>query len=246
MLDNRIGWAVFYMKKAGLVRSEKGAVSITDEGRKTLEENPEGIDRKYLMTVPRYREYHDSMTGRRGKRADDEGAEISEQTPEDMLRSGHGMIRRTVESELLEKIKKNTPSFFETLVLELIRKMGYGIDHRVLGRTRDGGIDGVIREDRLGFNEIYFQAKRWDSTVPIHQVRDFAGALLSKKSKKGIFITSSDFSKDAYEFVKTIDSKIILVNGDKLAEYMYECDLGVSVEDAFEIKKVDEDYFSDG
>ena len=112
-----------------------------------------------------------------------------------------------------------------------------------MGRTGDGGIDGVIKEDKFGFDEIYFQAKRWKGTVPIHQVRDFAGALMANKSKKGIFITSSDFSSDAYTFVKNIDAKIILINGEKLAEYMYDYNLGVSVEDTYEVKKIDDDYF---
>jgi restriction system protein len=185
------------------------------------------------------------MMEKRKERSQDETEEVSEQSPEDMIISGHKSIRRNIESELLEKINNNSPEFFESLVLELIRKMGYGINHKVLGRTGDGGIDGVIQEDKLGFDEIHFQAKRWKGTVPIHQVRDFAGALMAKKSKKGIFITSSDFSTDAYDYVKKIDPRIILINGEKLAEYMYDYNLGVSVEDKYEIKKIDEDYFEE-
>ena len=115
----------------------------------------------------------------------------------------------------------------------------------MLGHTRDGGIDGVVREDKLGFNKIYFQAKRWKGTVPIHQIRDFAGALMSKKSKKGIFITSSDFSDDAYKFVNDIETKIVLINGIELTEHMYNYNLGVSVKDTYTLKRIDEDYFAD-
>ena len=123
--------------------------------------------------------------------------------------------------------------------------MGYGIDHRVLGRTGDGGIDGVIKEDKLGSDENRFQAKRRKGTVPVHQVRDFAGALMAKKSKKGVFMTSSDFSNDAHAFVNDIESKIILINGERSVQCMYDYSLGVYVEGIYEIKKIDEDYFSD-
>ena len=175
----------------------------------------------------------------------DEGdeKEISEQSPEDMMISGHVSIRESVEKELREKINSNTPSFFESLVLELVSKMGYGVDSHVVGRTGDGGIDGIIREDKLGFDEIYLQAKRWKGTVPIHHVRDFAGALMAKKSTKGIFITSSDFSEDARDFVGDINSKIILINGEDLARYMYDYDIGVRTKNTYEIKQIDEDYF---
>ena len=230
LFENRVGWATFDLKKAGLVNREKGIVSITDDGKRILEQNPIQIDRKFLHTIPKYQEFYNKMMEKRKERSQEEVEEISEQSPEDMIISGHKTIRRNVENDLLEKINDNTPEFFESLVLELIRKMDYGIDHKVLGRTGDGGIDGVIKEDKLGFDEIYFQAKRWKGTVPIHQVRDFAGALMAKKSRKGIFITSSDFSNDAYVFVKNIDAKIILINGEKLAEYMYDYNLGVNPE----------------
>lgn len=245
LFENRVGWATFDLKKAGLVNREKGVVSITEEGGKILQQNISQIDRKFLLTIPTYQEFINNMKEKRREKIHEESEEISEQSPEDMIISGHRTIRRSVENELLEKINENTPEFFEFLILELIRKMGYGIDHKVLGRTGDGGIDGVIMEDKLGFDEIYFQAKRWKGTVPIHQVRDFAGALLAQKSRKGIFITASDFSNDAYEYVKNIDAKIILINGDKLVEHMYDYNLGVNIEDTYEIKKIDEDYFSD-
>ncbi len=245
LFENRIGWATFDLTKAGLVNREKAIVSITDDGKRILDQNPPLLDRKFLHTIPKYKEFYNKMIEKRKERSQEEPEEISEQSPDDMIISGSKTIRRNVENDLLEKINDNSPEFFESLVLELIRKMGYGIDHKVLGRTGDGGIDGVIKEDKLGFDEIYFQAKRWKGTVPIHQVRDFAGALMAKKSRKGIFITSSDFSNEAYEYVKNIDSKIILINDEKLSQYMYDYNLGVIVEDTYEIKKLDEDFFSE-
>ncbi|MEM3064470.1 MAG: restriction endonuclease [Candidatus Nitrosotenuis sp.] len=243
LFENRIGWATFDLSKAGLVKREKGFVTITEEGKKILSTNPEKIDRKFLLSVPKYAEFYKSMMEKRKERIDDELT--TNESPEDMMITGHKIIRKNVESELLEKIENISPQFFERLVLELVRNMGYGIDHAVLGRTGDGGIDGVIKEDKLGLDEIYFQAKRWKGTVPIHQVRDFAGALMANKSKKGIFITSSDFSNDAYSFVKNIDSKIILINGEQLARFMYDYNLGVKVQDTYEIKKIDYDYFEE-
>ena len=246
LFGNRIGWAIFDLNKAGLIKREKGIAVITDDGKRILAQNPSIIDRKFLLSVPKYSQFHDTMSEKRKEKLPQEEIEISSnQSPEDMIIVGHKIIRKNIESELLDKINNNTPKFFEKLVLELVRSMGYGIDHAVLGMTGDGGIDGVIKEDKLGFDEIYFQAKRWQGSIPIHQVRDFAGALLAKKSKKGIFITSSDFTSEAYDFVKKIDSKIILINGEGLARYMYDYGIGVKIQEAYEIKSIDEDYFDE-
>ncbi|HXG74679.1 MAG TPA: restriction endonuclease [Candidatus Nitrosotenuis sp.] len=246
LFENRIRWAMFDLSKAGLVKREKASVTITEDGKKILVTNPKEIDRKFLLMLPKYAEYYKSMMEKRKERSDEENIEVTaNESPEDMMINGHKIIRKNVEKDLLEKIESISPQFFERLVLELVRSMGYGIDHTVLGRTGDGGIDGVIKEDKLGLDEIYFQAKRWKGTVPIHQVRDFTGALMANKSKKGIFITSSDFSSDAYSFVKNIDSKIILINGERLARFMYDYNLGVKVQDTYEIKKIDDDYFDE-
>ena len=197
------------------------------------------------MKIPAFKKFTDKRQGgTEGGPSIIDGGD-SGQSPEEMIISGYKNIKENVKHELLEKINSNSPDFFERLVLELVRKMGYGINHEVLGHTGDGGIDGVIREDKLGFNEIYFQAKRWKGTVPIYQIRDFAGALMSKKSKRGIFITSSDFSDDAHKFVKDIETKIVLINGIELTEHMYNYNLGVSVKDTYTLKRIDEDYFVD-
>ena len=242
---NRIRWTTFELLKAGLVNREKAIVSITEQGRNVLKQNPDIIDRKYLNRFPAFREYIAKIR-QKNKQKDkqkDKPSKLPDQTPEEMIHSGHQLVRQIVENELLTKTTESTPDFFEGMVLELIRKMGYGISHEVLGGAHDGGIDGVILEDKLGMDEIYFQAKRWSSTVPIHQVRDFAGALMSKKSKRGIFITSSTFSPDTYEYIESIDAKIILIDGKKLTEYMYDYNLGVKIIDNYEIKKIDEEYF---
>ena len=245
ILSNRVGWAMWHLKKAELLSVERGIYSITDNGKDVLKQNPAQIDYTFLMSIPAYKKFNNS-----GKSRDEElDLEPSKDdyllSPEYLIDKGHKTIRENVKKELLEKINENSPYFFEKLVLDLVRKLEYGIDHKVLGRTGDGGIDGVIKEDKLGFDEIYLQAKRWKGTVPIHQVRDFAGALMEKKSKKGIFITSSDFSKDAYRYVENINVKIILINGDALTDYMYEYNLGVRVEGPYRIKKIDDDYFND-
>lgn len=244
LLYNRVDWATFELNKAGLIKRDKGIVNITDDGKKVLSKNLKNIDRKFLLTVPKYAEFYKNMMEKRKERPDVDADEVTtNESPEDLMINGYKLNRKSVETDLLDKVGNISPQFFERLVLELVRNMGYGIDHTILGRTGDGGIDGVIREDKLGLDEIYFQAKRWKGTVPIHQVRDFAGALMANKSKKGIFITASDFSNDAYSFVKTIDSKIILINGEQLTKFMYDYNLGVKVQDTYEIKKIDDDYF---
>lgn len=244
LFKNRIAWATFDLRKAKLIDGERGFVSITDDGRNILEKNPKKIDRNYLRIIPAYREFLNKMEGEE-KEHSQKTEEITEQSPEDMIITGHDYIRKNIERELLEKINENTPEFFETLVVKLIRKMRYGINHTMVGRVNDGGIDGIIKEDKLGFDEIYLQAKRWKQTVPVDKIREFAGALATKKSDKGIFITTADFSVEAYNFVENVNVKIILINGEKLIKYMYEYNLGVNVVSTYEIKKIDEGYFSD-
>lgn len=168
----------------------------------------------------------------------------NKQSPEDMMDEGYKMIKNNVKNELEEKIKTITPSFFEELVVELIRKMGYGISHNVTGQPGDGGIDGIIEEDKLGFDKIYIQAKRWERTVSEPELRSFVGALQSKQSKKGIFITSSNFSDSARDYIKQSGSNILLIDGKKLIEYMYEYDLGLKSKGSYQIKEIDEKYFA--
>ena len=245
-LHNRIQWACFEMKVAGLVDIENAIVSITPDGKKILEKGHNGIDQKLLRTLPKYVQYLERIHKKEtGSDSSEQTNEKPEQTPEDMINEGYKIINETVKNELLEKIGKNSPRFFEETVLKIIQSMGYGIDHKVLGQSHDGGIDGMIKEDKLGFEKIYFQAKRWQANVPVDQIRGFAGALMSRKSKKGIFITSSDFTHEAYKFVKKIDTTIILINGERLAEYMYDYGIGVNIDSTYQIKKIDDEFFNE-
>ena len=215
-------------------------MKITSSGQEILQKNPNEINRKYLMGIPTYFEYINNLK-------DDDNSDLA--TPvdenassEDIMNSGFRKYRQELESDILDKVKNNTPDFFEQLVVDLIEKMGYGRG-TVTGKSGDGGIDGLIDEDKLGLSQIFLQAKRWKGTVPGKEIRDFAGMLDSKKSKKGIFITTSDYSHEAKEFVKTTSSKIILINGKKLTELMFEYNVGFSTGVKMELKTIDEDYF---
>ena len=174
--------------------------------------------------------------------------EEDNQGPEGAIDENYQRIREGLAAELLEKIKNNTPVFFEELVIDLLVAMGYGgsrEDAETVGRSHDGGIDGIISEDRLGLDVVYVQAKRWEGSVGRPDIQRFAGALQGQRARKGVFITTSNFTRDAKEYVDTIDSKIVLIDGKQLAEYMIDHDIGVSVEKTYEIKRVDSDYFAE-
>lgn len=242
LIDNRCGWARFELKKAGLIEQlTDKTMKITSSGLEILQKNPDEINRKYLMGISTYFEYINKI------KENDESDSVTpvdeNASSEDIMNSGFRKYKQDVESEILDKIKDNTPDFFEQLVVDLIKKMGYGRG-TVTGKSGDGGIDGLIDEDKLGLSQIFLQAKRWKGTVPGKEIRDFAGMLDSKKSKKGIFITTSDYSHEAREFVKTTSSKIILINGKKLTELMFEYNVGFSSGVKMELKTIDEDYFS--
>lgn len=169
--------------------------------------------------------------------------------PEGTIDESYRRIREKLADDLLQQIKENTPTFFEELVIDLLVKMGYGGSRedagRAVGGSGDGGIDGIINEDRLGLDVVYVQAKRWNGNVSRPEIQKFAGALQGQRARKGIFITTSSFTKDAREYVKTIDSKIVLIDGHQLAQFMIDHNVGVSVEKTYEIKRVDSDYFSE-
>jgi restriction system protein len=174
-------------------------------------------------------------------------APVSVETPEEGLDTAYERLRGDLEAELLDQVKSASPAFFERLVIELLVEMGYGGTlseaGRVVGRSGDGGIDGIIKEDKLGLDVIYIQAKRWENTVGRPEIQKFAGALQGHRARKGVFITTSDFSRDAEEFASIIDSKIILINGAHLASLMVDHNVGVSTVRSYEVKKVDSDYF---
>ena len=199
---------------------------------------PTKIDRKFLLTIPKYHKWKKTVGQDKLKKDEDE-----DPTPTEMIGTSYKSIKQSVEQDLLEKIKGCSPEFFERLVVMLMRKMGYGISDKVTGKSGDGGIDGVIWEDKLGFSAIYLQAKRWEATVPIDVVRSFGGSLAIQKSQKGVMITTSSFPKSADDYVKQANYKIKLIDGRKLAEYMYDHDLGVVPEDSYTIKRLDESFF---
>lgn len=249
VFDNRVGWARTYLKKAGLLESTKrGYFRITERGLKVLEDGPAKIDVKYLKQFPEFVQFRTTKTTK--KEAEDKELEkYEESTPEELMEIGSQKLQEELVSELLDRIKKCSPTFFEKLVVELLVKMGYGGSladaGKAIGRTGDEGIDGMIKEDKLGLDIIYIQAKKWENQVSRPEIQKFAGALQGQRAKKGIFITTSTFSKDAIEYVSKIDSKIILIDGEHLAQLMIENDVGVSKITEYNIKKIDTDYFSE-
>ncbi len=247
LVRNRIGWVRTYLFKAGLiVQVNRGNYHISAEGKIAINDNPNGINIKYLKTLAAFQNWGNSFS----KTKDEEQIESEEtdtKTPTERLESAFNTLIEEVAVELLDKVKKSTPAFFEKLVVDLLLAMGYGgfdtANGEVTKYSGDGGIDGIIKEDKLGLDKIYIQAKRWENSVPVSAVRDFAGSLLSKKARKGVFITTSNFPASAYEYVRSIDPTLILIDGDQLTKMMLEYNVGVSTSQKYELKKLDNDYF---
>lgn len=245
ILYNRVVWARTYLKKAGLVESTKrGVVKITDRGLQVLKSNPERIDINFLDQFPEFVEFKKI---KREKPSEFTSVEV--ETPEEVLENSFQTLRQSLANEILDQIRSNPPSLFEKIVVELLVKMGYGGTLRdagqAIGKSGDEGIDGIIKEDRLGLDIIYVQAKRWANTVGRPEIQKFAGALQGQRAKKGVFITTSDFSRDAHEYAAKIDSKIVLIDGEQLAQFMIDHNIGVTPVASYEIKRIDSDYFSE-
>jgi restriction system protein len=251
VFDNRIGWAKTYLIKSGLLESPRRSYfKITERGEKVLDENPPLINMAYLKQFPEYLDFA-RQSGNSGKSSEaiDEISE-SQKTPEEILDASYQKIRSALAQELLLKIKASPPVFFERLVVELLVKMGYGGSLKDAGKatrlTNDEGIDGIIKEDKLGLDFIYIQAKRWNQQpVGRPDIQSFVGALDGQRANKGIFITTSRFADTALEYVKTITKKVILIDGEELANYMIDYGLGVSTFATYDLKKVDHDYFGE-
>lgn len=248
LFTNRVAWAKTHLKMAGLIDSSKrGSLQITDLGRKVLSENPTRIDIKVLRLQPGYE------VSRNGKRDSiqnlEETAESLTQTPEERIAIASLSLRESLVRDLITKLRSASPAFFENLVVELLVAMGYGGTRedagRAIGRSGDEGIDGIINEDRLGLDVIYVQAKRWAQTVGRPEIQKFAGALQGFRARKGIFLTTSDFSREAGEYAARIDSKIVLIDGRTLCQLMIDYGIGVSRTAVYEIKKIDHDYFDE-
>ena len=251
VFNNRVGWARSYLKQAGLLVSPKrGYFAITEQGLKLLAENPAKINVSLLERYPEFQEFRNRKKDQsKTNDASDFIEMVARETPEDALASAYRSLRKNLEDEILSSVKDSSPSFFERLVVDLLVKMGYGGNRqdagRALGKSGDGGVDGIINEDQLGLDVIYIQAKRWDGTVGRPEIQKFAGALQGQRARKGVFITTSNFSKDALEYVSMIESKIVLIDGAKLASLMAEHNVGVSVVGRYEVKKIDSDYFDE-
>lgn len=247
VVRGRVGWSRTYLYKAGLIHQVSRAnYHITEEGRKAITEHPEGISTKYLKTLEPFQHWLNMFSEEKNDAVDQEIREDN-RTPQEILDASFNTITNDVADELLQRIKACHPSFFEKLVVDVLIAMGYGGFDSSRGQVTqysgDGGIDGIIKEDKLGLDTIYIQAKRWENTVPVSSIRDFAGSLLSKKARKGVFITTSSFPQSAYEYVGSIDPRIILIDGVQLTRMMIEYNVAVSKGRVYEIKKVDNDYF---
>jgi restriction system protein len=254
--SNRVAWASIYLAQAGLLEKvSRGTYRITSRGREVLTRPPERIDVAFMSQYPEFR----AWVARSNKSEENAAAPavatpVAEDagTPEEHIEAGYTALRGSVETELLTKILAASPSFFENLVVELLVAMGYGGSRadagQALGRSGDGGLDGIIKEDKLGLDAIFIQAKRWDPTkhkVSRPDVQAFAGSLEGARARKGVFITTSTFSGEAHDYVARIEKKIILIDGPHLAALLFDHGVGVRTKDTYEIKEVDEEYFLD-
>ncbi len=250
IFTNRVGWAKTYLKKAGLLETPKrGILKITERGIKVLDENPPFINTKFLQ---QFSEYIDFAIIKKSTSSNSIVDDIDELdvTPQESIEKGYQQIRKEIQIEILNRVKSCSPEFFERLVVDLLLKMGYGGSRhdagRAIGKSSDGGIDGIIKEDKLGLDVVYIQAKRWDTTVVGRpEIQKFVGALHGQRARKGVFMTTSKFSQEAKDYVAVIDSKIVLIDGQELAQLMIDNNVGVSIVSTYEIKKIDSDYFTD-
>ena len=246
--SNRVGWAITYLKKAKLLESGKrGTFSISVRGVEVLKTEPISIDRKFLERFPEFLEFQKI-------KQDSDLVEMLlvtevDQTPQEIFDNSYQKIIKEVKESLLEQIKSSSPKFFENLVVDLLISMGYGGSRKdagsAVGKSSDGGIDGIIKEDKLGLDCIYIQAKRWETSVGRPIVQAFAGSLEGMKARKGILITTSQFTKEARDYVKIIEKRIILINGEQLSEFMIEYGVGVTEIQTYTLKKVNSDYFNE-
>ncbi len=249
---NRIGWAKTYLSKAGLIEKvSRGNIRITSQGLAVLKENPPSIKRDYLERFESFRVFKQKNNSNTLASAQQETDQ--ENSPQDILDASYKQIINTLKDDLLQEIASQSPAFFENLVVDLLLAMGYGGSitnaGKVTGKSGDEGIDGIVREDKLGFDMIYFQAKKWemDKTIGRPEVQKFVGALAGQGASKGLFISTASFSKEAIDYAsKQHTTKVVLVDGNELANLMIEHNIGVSKVSLYEIKKIDSDYFDTG
>jgi restriction system protein len=256
--DNKVAFAKSYLKQAGLIELLGGGLfKITSRGMELLQSNLKEINNSVLLKYPEFVAFKNRAG--QAKKRNDSGSSLSvdeikmsdkKQTPEDLLELGYEEIQAQLKQELLQQVKSCSPRFFEHMVVELLVKMGYGgsIEDagRAIGRSGDEGIDGFIKEDKLGLDVIYLQAKRWqDGVVGRPEIQKFVGALQGQRARKGIFITTSSFSREAIDYAKSIECKVILIDAEQLADLMVDYNLGVTPFASYELKRVNNDYFSE-
>jgi restriction system protein len=244
--QNRVGWARTHLKKAGLLeRIGSGLYKISQRGKEVLASAPPKID---VHLLDQFEEHLEFRKARKPKIETQElEAEHADQTPKEILERAYETLRGSLGEEILEKVRQAPPIFFEQLVVELLLKMGGSRQDAgsAIGRAGDGGIDGIIKEDKLGLDVIYIQAKRWASTVGRPETQAFVGSLEGHRANKGVFITTSHFSPDAKDYVTRIGKKIVLIDGEQLSDMMIDHDVGVTTEDSYVVKRIDSDYFSE-
>lgn len=255
---NRVGWAATHLKKAGLIASPaRGQVIVTAQGRAALADieraGIRALDRTWLERYPTFREWMESnranIRQRRAEVGSNGGSPIDtdRDTPAERMESAYADLQAMLADEVLERVRQVLPAYFEQIVVDLMIAMGYGGSRedagRVIGRSGDGGIDGIIDQDRLGLDRIYLQAKRWQDSVGRPIVQAFSGSLEGERATKGVLITTSTFTADARDYVQRISKKIVLIDGQRLAQLMIQHNVGVSAETTFVVKRVDSDYF---
>ena len=242
---NRVAWAKSYLKMSNLLEATKRShFKITQKGVDILKQNLESIDIKFL------KQFTDFQASSPEKRITIPTKEdVIFETPEEQIGNGYQKIRTALEQEIISILKSINPYRFEKIVVELLVKMGYGGSiqdaGKAIGKSGDEGIDGIIKEDKLGLDVIYIQAKRWEGVVGRPEIQKFVGALAGQRAKKGVFITTSGFTKEASSYALQMDTKIVLIDGETLAQYMIDYNLGVSIQNIYEIKKIDSDYFEE-
>jgi restriction system protein len=248
-LANRVAWAKVYLEQAALVSSPtRGHFAITPRGQDVLKSAPQQVTIAFLSQFPEFAAFRSRRQRAPTAREEAEPDVDDTESPEEALEAAYEKIRGGLAAELLARVKAASPRFFEQLVVDLLIKMGYGSARKgagqAIGRSGDEGIDGIISEDRLGLEQVYLQAKRWEGTVGRPEIQRFVGALHGRRARKGVFITTGSFSSEAMGYVNTIDPKVVLIDGEQLVDFMIDFDLGVAEERNYQLKRIDSDYFS--
>jgi restriction system protein len=251
LFDNRVGWTKTHLLKAGLLESPRRSIfQITTRGKEVLSHKPLQINSKFLKQFSEYQTFRGANNTTDISDLPSQDNLIEQISPEEALDAVYQKLKLALAQDLLTLVKDCTPEFFERLVVRLLVKMGYGGSiqdaGKAIGRSGDEGIDGIIKEDKLGLDAVYIQAKKWEGTVGRPEIQKFVGALAGQGAKKGVFITTSNFSREAHEYAKNMrDTKVVLLDGEQLTQFMIDYNLGVSVISQYEVKKIDSDFFAD-